>query len=214
MRNLLLVASAVLSLAAGGAQAASVSDATGDFLPSFSGSTELDTDLDVTFFSVNYDSLAQAFNFKATMAADINPLRPGAYVIGVNTGTGPIAPFGDIGNGNVIFNQAIAILKDGTTFLDANVLSATISGATLSLAVPLSMLPTTGFNPNQYAFNIWPRNGLNPADNTEISDFAPNNANLPAVPEPATWAVMILGFGLAGAALRRQRVRGALPSLA
>ena len=29
--------------------------------------------------------------------------------------------------------------------------------------------------------------------------------NLPAVPEPATWSLMILGFGLAGSALRRRR---------
>ncbi|WP_293901267.1 PEPxxWA-CTERM sorting domain-containing protein [Phenylobacterium sp.] len=30
--------------------------------------------------------------------------------------------------------------------------------------------------------------------------------NLPAVPEPATWAMMILGFGLTGTAMRRRRV--------
>jgi hypothetical protein len=29
-----------------------------------------------------------------------------------------------------------------------------------------------------------------------------------AVPEPATWAIMILGFGLAGAAVRRRRTAG------
>jgi hypothetical protein len=28
-----------------------------------------------------------------------------------------------------------------------------------------------------------------------------------AVPEPATWLTMLVGFGLAGAALRRSRVR-------
>lgn len=32
----------------------------------------------------------------------------------------------------------------------------------------------------------------------------------PAVPEPATWALLILGFGAIGAAMRRQGVRGAL----
>ena len=29
--------------------------------------------------------------------------------------------------------------------------------------------------------------------------------NAPAVPEPATWAVMMLGFGLIGGAMRRRR---------
>lgn len=31
--------------------------------------------------------------------------------------------------------------------------------------------------------------------------------NAPAIPEPATWAMMIAGFGLAGATARRRRVR-------
>ena len=33
--------------------------------------------------------------------------------------------------------------------------------------------------------------------------------SLPAVPEPATWGLMILGFGLAGASLRRRRALAA-----
>lgn len=33
-----------------------------------------------------------------------------------------------------------------------------------------------------------------------------DNVQLSAVPEPATWATMIVGFGLAGAALRRRRL--------
>jgi len=32
----------------------------------------------------------------------------------------------------------------------------------------------------------------------------------PAVPEPATWATMILGFGLVGAAMRRRTAKGVL----
>ncbi|MBS0361220.1 MAG: PEPxxWA-CTERM sorting domain-containing protein [Proteobacteria bacterium] len=35
-------------------------------------------------------------------------------------------------------------------------------------------------------------------------DFAP-----PGVPEPASWALMIAGFGLAGATLRRRRMLAA-----
>ncbi|WP_277978683.1 PEPxxWA-CTERM sorting domain-containing protein [Sphingomonas phyllosphaerae] len=37
-------------------------------------------------------------------------------------------------------------------------------------------------------------------------DYTPFGA---AVPEPATWAMMVLGFGLAGAAIRRRRAAGA-----
>lgn len=98
------------------------------------------------------------------------------------------------------------MFKTGAADLGGNPLTATISGDSLSLVVPLALLPSTGFKPNQYAFNIWPRNGGDPANNFQISDFAPDNANLAAVPEPATWAVMILGLGLAGGVLRRRRV--------
>ena len=206
MRKFLLAAGFALSLA-GGAQAASVTDPVGDFLPTFVGPN--DADLDVTFFSVVFDADAAAFNLNATMAGDINPDVFGLYAIGVNTGSGPIAPFANIGNPNVIFNQVIVVLKSGIASVGANPLSATISGADLSVVVPLALLPSTGFNPNQYAFNIWPRNGADPAHNFQISDFAPDTANLAAVPEPATWAVMLLGFGVLGGVLRARRVRAA-----
>lgn len=34
----------------------------------------------------------------------------------------------------------------------------------------------------------------------------------PAVPEPASWAMLIAGFGLTGAALRRRRARAGRPA--
>jgi hypothetical protein len=46
------------------------------------------------------------------------------------------------------------------------------------------------------------------SDNTTIAsgnDFGVDNIKLASVPEPASWALMILGFGGAGAALRRRR---------
>ena len=46
------------------------------------------------------------------------------------------------------------------------------------------------------------------SDNTTIAsgnDFGVDNINLASAPEPAAWALMIGGFGLAGAALRRRK---------
>jgi len=209
MRPVLFAATAVLALAAGQAHATAVVDATGDFLPTYAGTPSLDADLDVTFFRVDYDAVAQAFNFSATMAGDINPARAGLYVIGANTGTGTIRPFAGIGAPNVIFNQAIVIQKTGAAAVSGNNMTATISGNSFSLVVPLAFLPSTGFSPTDYGFNLWPRNGL--GNNNQISDFAPDNANIAAVPEPATWALMILGFGLAGVGLRRRHLWAANP---
>ncbi|MBA3895889.1 MAG: PEPxxWA-CTERM sorting domain-containing protein [Sphingomonadaceae bacterium] len=43
--------------------------------------------------------------------------------------------------------------------------------------------------------------------------YAPNNQSqifITAVPEPASWAMMIAGFGMAGVALRRRRALAAV----
>jgi hypothetical protein len=203
MRKLLLVAGAILTLAgAGAAQAATVADPVGDFLPSFVGTH--DPDLDVTSFSVNYDPVGLAFSLSATLAGPINPALPGLYVIGVNTGTGAIAPFAGIGEPNVIFNQVAVVQKTGAAAIGLNNLTANISGNAFSLVVPLSLLPSTGFTPQDYGWNLWPRNGL--GNNNQISDFAPENATLAAgIPEPASWALMIAGFAVLGGVLRRRR---------
>ena len=55
---------------------------------------------------------------------------------------------------------------------------------------------TFGGRSNAWAFDI-----LNVSQATQVGG---------AVPEPATWAMMLFGFGAAGVALRRQRRKGAL----
>ena len=164
----------------------------------------------ITLFSVAYDPVAAAFHLSARLAGAIDPSKAGLYVIGVNTGTGPIRPFASIGEGNVIFNQAIVIRKTGIGAVSGHALLATIAGDQFSVIVPLAFLPSTGFAPKNYGFNLWPRNGT--GKNSQISDFAPENRNLASVPEPATWAMMLAGFGLAGGALRLRRMRRHAPA--
>src|SRR5688572_18636871 len=106
MRKSLLAAAAVaLSLGAGSVHASFVMDAVGDFGPMYAGPPS--ADLDVTGFQV--DVVGDMFHLSATFAGDIvpGPNTEGFYVFGVNTGTGPIAPFGTIGHPRVRFNQAV-----------------------------------------------------------------------------------------------------------
>jgi len=211
MRKSLLAAAAILAMAAGTANATTVHDATGDFLAGYTGPKT--ADLDVTSFSVLFDDPTDMFTLSATFAGDISPANgPGFYVIGVNTGTGVNHPFGPVGQPNVLFNQAMTIQKTGAGAITVPVLgarsfTATISGNSFSALIPLSFLPSTGFAPQHYGFNLWPRQvtgGL-----LALADFAPENSTISSAPEPAAWALMIAGFGLAGGVLRRRRTAAA-----
>jgi hypothetical protein len=107
----------------------------------------------------------------------------------------------------------IVVQKNGTATLGANSLTALLSGNQFIVNVPVSLLPSTGVAPANYGFNIWPRFGSTVTGNGQISDFAPENALLTtagvvaAVPEPATWLMMLLGSGLIGSAMRIGRRR-------
>lgn len=212
MKTIPIAVSLLSLIAAAPAHAtATVSDPTGDFLPSFAG--PVSPDLDVTSFSVSLDSSSTNFNIGAVFAGDINPALAGFYVIGIDTGTGAIKPFASIGEPNVIFNQVIIVQKNGTATVGSTSLTTLLSGNQFIVSVPVALLPSTGFTPANFGFNIWPRAGTTVTNNSQISDFAPNNALmsvngiLSAVPEPASWLSMLLGFGLIGAAMRVRRDR-------
>ena len=210
---LLVIGLAASGLISGAALAAftCVSDPVGDILPSFTGPPlPPPGDLDVTGFSVGFDGTN--FNLSATMAAPISTTS-GFYVIGVNRGGAGASPFAGIGQPNVIFNSLIIVQQNATgvvtllpgttTALGAG--AVTITGSMISLVVPAALLPSTGLDAANYGFNIWPRSSSAPAGNGQITDFAPNNATISAVPELATWAMLVLGFGLLGAIVRRRR---------
>jgi hypothetical protein len=209
-RKHLLLGAVVIGLA-GAAQATTISDPTGDYLASYTGPHQ--ADLDVTSLSVMFNPSTDSFLLQSTMAGLIDATLPGFYAIGINTGTGA-GPFASIGAPNVLFNQVIAVQKNGTATIGGTALapgSVTIGGNALSVVIPLSLLPTTGFDPLHYGFNIWPRSGAT-GGLAVISDFAPNNSTVAAaagaVPEPANWMMMLGGFGLIGGALRQRRSAG------
>ena len=205
MRKTSLTVGLLSLVAASPVAAATVADPVGDFLPSFSGPNT--PDLDVTSFSVLYDPTAQFFRIAGTLAGPIDPEADRYYVIGVDTGANSIAPFGTIGNPDVTFNQVVVVEGEGEAFVGNTDLTFSIGGNMFDVIVPLSLLPSMGADPLSYGFNLWPRTDLTPSNLAAISDFAPDNAIMTptAVPEPETWLSLLLGFGLAGTALRFRR---------
>lgn len=215
------------------AQATTLSDTPGDILPSYTGPAA--PDLDVTSVTALFDGVN--FRLSATMNGDIGTTPNGIYVWGVDRGAGTdllahptsltdtTTPVGQ----GVNFDAFIVLNTTGAdglvvrlgpadplTPLDpvhptgANALPAayvSFSGRTINAIVPLSMLPSQGFDVADYGFNMWPRiNDI--SSNVHVTDFAPDHTTFKAtaVPEPASWALMISGFGLLGTALRRRRL--------
>jgi hypothetical protein len=192
-------------LAVAPALATTITDPAGDFLPTYTGPH--DGDLDVLSVSVSVSGAD--FLISGTMNGAIGTTAASEYVFGVNTG-GAGAPFTPFETG-VLFNSVIVLFPDATGIVVDNIFSPTItpltsvtvSGDTISAVVPIALLPTTGLAPDHYGFNLWPR--LMPMPFQNISDFAPGDSTFAAVPEPATWALMIGGFLGIGAAQRARR---------
>jgi hypothetical protein len=85
-----------------------------------------------------------------------------------------------------------------------------VSGNSLSGSVPLNLLSSTGFNPADYTFSLWSRVRVNPAvdgANSEVADLLAGSGMLRAVPEPQSWAMMLIGFASIGSAMRFRRAR-------
>lgn len=190
------IALALFAFTSAQASAAPISDPTGDFLDSFTGPHN--GDLDVTSIDPIFDG--GTFTLRSTSADAIGTTPGGIFVWGVNRG-GNTAGFGAFRPG-VLFDAVIIGSATAPTRVSVNGVTTllpssavTVAGNTLSIAVPLSLLPSKGFAAADYMFNLWPRSGS--GGNTVISDFAPDNSDVKAafVPEPAAWALCLLGLG-------------------
>jgi hypothetical protein len=141
------------------------------------------------------------------------------YNIGVDRGTGTNtfpAGFRSGASEDAVMNFAPATMAaevrlfEGGAVVTTTPLSSgavTISGNSFSVVVPISMLPSTGFAPQDYTFLLWSRTQLAAGVPVQLGivDFAPDRGLLSLVPEPSSWAMMLLGFGAIGIVIRRSR---------
>jgi hypothetical protein len=210
-----LAVAALTLAAASSSHAIGVSDAAGDFLPTYTGTQG--GDLDVLGAFVTYNTNTDRFVFSGTMDADIGSTPGAFYVFGVNRGSGT-ARFAGIGATQVLFDAVVIFNQDGSgvvnrlpaTGTDTTTLAAGTAqnfGSTLIGQVDGSLLPSTGWAKSAYTWNLWPRlSGV--AGAASIADFAPDNSNLVVtslspVPEPST--TLMLAAGLVALVLRRRR---------
>ena len=158
-----------------------VTDAANDFIPSYDGPKG--ADLDVRTMEVTYVA-GGTFVLDATLNGAPGTTPGGVYVLGINRGAGT-ARFGAIATG-VSFDFVVIVRPGGTsstrdlltgTATDLPAAGVTISGNTIQVRVPASLVPSTGVAPSAYTVNLWPRNGL--TGTNQIADFAPDNSNAP-----------------------------------
>ncbi len=211
MKALLLAA----LLAAAPALSAPVSDPAGDFLPSYTG--PLGGDVDILSGAVTRrDGMIQ---FDVEVAANFGTTPNVLAVWAINRGAGtprlsflapPVA-------GNLPFDALFVMFDDGSaravtfvgmvptiTLLPG---AANIAGSTMQGFVSTALYTSTGFALEDYTYGLWTRQRINPvmdSGNFEVADLL-NGGNpfRASVPEPASWAMLILGFGAIGTRLRR-----------
>ncbi len=219
IRTLLLATASLAAAALAAAPArAVITDPAGDFLSVYVGPRNGDLDV------LSVDAFRSAPNpvvLVGPLAAAIGTTPGAVYVWGIDRGVGTalFTTFNPPTGQGVIFDSAVGLFPDGTGFfldfalgggprpLDSSTIS--ISGPTITVTLPESLLLSQGLAFADYRYNLWPRfapNGIDVADNALISDFAPDASTFTArafVPEPASLALLAGGV-MALAALRRR----------
>lgn len=210
MTRFMIGIATVLLLAPCG-KAMAVTDPAGDFLPTHTGPALASVDI----VEAEVERFGSAFLFGARMAGPLIDQRT-TYVWGVDRGAGTPGLFTGsppVGPG-VNFDAVVVMRTDGsatvTAFNDGapptvtQLPTSVLAGGDRILGlVEFSLLPSRGFALTDYRFNLWTRTG---GGNIGIADLAQGEGTFGAVPEPASWAMLIAGFGLVGSMARRRRL--------
>ncbi|URD61539.1 PEPxxWA-CTERM sorting domain-containing protein [Sphingomonas sp. KRR8] len=121
--------------------------------------------------------------------------------------------------GNTSYTVDFNALKDAGLVVsgsDLNALNNLLAGAGGQVLLGLHWGNVPGAAGNVSAFYLW--NNATPGSIHLTDTQGYSNAVLyratAAVPEPATWALMLLGFGGMGVSMRRRRLVSALPQMA
>lgn len=112
----------------------------------------------------------------------------------------------DYGTSPLDWTDSLAFLNNA----NVSALDALFGGTAFTSLSPNNMgnSNTRAINPGEFIGDIWMIGSDFTNADRKIDGF--KLTNLAVVPEPATWAMMIGGFGLVGAALRHRRRREAL----
>lgn len=186
----------LLAAPASPARAAEIYDAVGDFLTTYTG--EQFPGLDVVAHEVIIQGDRLIFFGRMDGSIADTQAIGGLYLFGMDRGLGtPRLRNGTPTIGpNVLFDSVVRINPNGTGLVNNLVAGVVtqldpadihIDGDEFTASVPLSiLLPASTRPPEEWTYNLWPRNGLVPGQNQHVSDLAPDDGNSPvqSLPDP------------------------------
>jgi PEP-CTERM motif len=182
------------TLAAGAAFATTTTMSTG-FLPTYIGPQNGDVEIASASASVVGTNLVLSATAMAPIGTTTGEVN---YIWGIDTDPAKAtAPFSPEGFNKVVFND-VSVASVGAP-------GVTVSGDTITDTISIASLSNVVLSPGQFAISLWPDVG-SPGVFAGFSEFVPGNGTFSAsVPEPASWAIMLVGFGALGAVMRQAR---------
>ena len=195
---------AIATLAAAGAQAGT--------LYSFAGPTgELPTDVSITkSFSGAAGAAQVAFTLDGYASLDGQNFYEDDFTLSLNSSPILSGTFNLGGGGaNVVFFAPVGASVNN---ISGNGMAVTFAGGKVLISTPLNLL--AGLNSLTFNYTALPRYAHAGFQGTGdegwgLRDIVVTQAS-GGVPEPASWALMLTGFGALGAVLRRNRRQAAL----